>query len=398
MRFAHLADCHIGGWRDPRLRDLSLKAFCHAVTRILEEKCDFVLIAGDLFHTSLPSFDSMRTAVQQLKRLKDKGVAVYAIPGSHDYSPSGKTMIDVFEDAGLLENVFKGEVTEGVLRLRWVVDPKTGAKITGIPGKRGMLDRAWYKALDGGALELEEGYRILMVHTAITELMGDDAKQMDSMGIGELPKGLDYYAGGHIHIVREDRLGKGRIVYPGPLFPNNFRELEMLGRGGFYLVDGNDARFVPIEIIRTIPVMLDCTGLTPGGVEAELEQTIPDGDLTDAIVMIRLFGNLGKGRPSEIDMKGIISGLYRRGAYFVMRNINRLMAEEFQESEPDKRPVAELEAAMLDGIFPEVTGDGHQLMNTLSEQQEEGEKKQDFEKRIIDSSLKALGLSSIRRP
>ena len=34
-------------------------------------------------------------------------IEVYVIPGSHDFSPSGKTMLDVLENSGLVINVNK---------------------------------------------------------------------------------------------------------------------------------------------------------------------------------------------------------------------------------------------------------------------------------------------------
>ena len=102
MKFAHLADCHIGSWRDPKLRDISTEAFVKAVDTCIEKEVDFILIAGDLFHTSLPSIDRLKQTVIKLKQLKDKNIPVYIIAGSHDFSPSGKTMLDVLENAGLV--------------------------------------------------------------------------------------------------------------------------------------------------------------------------------------------------------------------------------------------------------------------------------------------------------
>jgi len=68
---------------------------------VLKKKVDFILIAGDLFNTSLPGIDKLKLAVQKLKQLKDNNIPVYIIAGSHDFSPSGKTMLDVLENAGL---------------------------------------------------------------------------------------------------------------------------------------------------------------------------------------------------------------------------------------------------------------------------------------------------------
>ena len=147
MKFAHLADCHIGSWRDPKLRDISTKAFVKAINECIEEKVDFVLIAGDLFNTSLPALDNLKSATTKLKQLNDLGIPVYIVAGSHDFSPSGKTILDVLEEAGLLINVARGEDVEGRLKLNFTIDKKTGAKITGLLGRKGSLEKSYYESL-----------------------------------------------------------------------------------------------------------------------------------------------------------------------------------------------------------------------------------------------------------
>ena len=72
MKFAHMADCHIGSWRDPKLRDISTIAFNKAIDRCIEENVDFILISGDLFNTSLPRIDNLKTVVGTFRQLKDR--------------------------------------------------------------------------------------------------------------------------------------------------------------------------------------------------------------------------------------------------------------------------------------------------------------------------------------
>ena len=171
MKFAHMADVHIGSWRDPKLKDLSTQAFSLAIKISVEQKVDFILISGDLFNTALPSIDALKLVVREFKNLKKYAIPVYIIPGSHDYSPSGKTMIDVLEEAGLVTNVFKGKVDDdGKLLLKFTIDEKTGAKITGILGRRGTLEKLYYQDLNLEPLEKESGKKIFMFHTSITEL------------------------------------------------------------------------------------------------------------------------------------------------------------------------------------------------------------------------------------
>ena len=109
MKFAHLSDVHIGSWRDPRLRDVSMDLFCKAMNVCVNETVDFILISGDLFNTSMPSIDHLRAVVEVLKGVNGKGIPVYYIAGSHDFSASGKTMLDVLQAAGLAINIARGE-------------------------------------------------------------------------------------------------------------------------------------------------------------------------------------------------------------------------------------------------------------------------------------------------
>ena len=101
MKFVHLSDCHIGGWRDDKLSILGIKAFEKAIDESIAKQADFVLISGDLFNSALPPIDKLKGAVIVLKKLKNNEIPCYIIPGSHDFSPSGKTMLDVLEHAGL---------------------------------------------------------------------------------------------------------------------------------------------------------------------------------------------------------------------------------------------------------------------------------------------------------
>ena len=79
MRFAHIADCHIGGWIEDKLKELTIIAFKKAVEICINENVDFVLIAGDLFNTAIPQIELIKQATEGLKRLKDKDIMVYLL-------------------------------------------------------------------------------------------------------------------------------------------------------------------------------------------------------------------------------------------------------------------------------------------------------------------------------
>lgn len=399
MKFAHLADCHIGSWKDPKLRDANAEAFKRAIEMCIEQKVDFIIIAGDLFNTSMPSIDSLKMVVQKLQKLKEHTIPVYLIAGSHDFSPSGKTMLDVLESADLFVNVAKGEVIEDKLKLKFTVDKKTNAKITGLLGKRGSLEKRYYEQLMKENLEQELGYKIFIFHSLLSELKPKDLQEVESQPLSFLPKHFNYYAGGHPHFVfHTTEKEYGIIAYPGPLFPNNFKELEQLGRGGFYIFEDNKLLFEPLQIYNTFHIKIDCDHKTPEQVKQEILKEISNQEFINTIVTIRLFGVLESGKPSDINLKEIFEQLYDKGAYFVMKNTNALTTKEFQEIKISSGSVDDIESTIIKehlGQLKVLNSEKeesliHALMHILNTEKNEGEKLTDFETRIINEMNKVF--------
>jgi DNA repair exonuclease SbcCD nuclease subunit len=397
MKFAHLGDCHIGGWREPKLSFIAAKAFEKAISIAIEKNLDFVLITGDLFNTSLPGIDNLKVVVKKLKELKDRGIQAYAVAGSHDFSPSGRTIIDVLEHAGLLINVFKGSAENNILKLNFTVDKKTGAKITGIVGRKGMLERNYYENLEKSSLEQEPGYKIFMFHTALSELKPADMDRMDSAPLSYLPKNFSYYAGGHVHeVINVEEKGYGRIVYPGALFPANFRELEKFGNGGFFIVDNGKAEWQPVQVNNVLSIKINCSLKNPQEIEQELFEDIKHKEFFSTIVTIRLYGKLREGMVSDIDFRQIYERIYAKGAYFVMKNTSGLESKEFQAVKIGSPE--EIESKLIEENINQIKiGQDekkliHELMHLLNKEKEEDEKSADFEKRVIEDTLKVLDI------
>ena len=405
MSFAHLADVHIGAWRDPAMKRLGLEAFEKAVSIILGRKPDFVLIAGDLFNTAMPGIDHLKHVVILLRKLKEAGMPVYAVPGSHDYSPTGRTILDVLEEAELLVNVMKGEVADDKLKLKFTVDKKTGAKITGVRGRKGSLEKKEFEKLDAEPLEEESGFKIFMFHTALDELKPAELEMMDSMPARELPRNFDYYAGGHVHIVKHKSISNYKnLVYPGPVFPANFYELWKLGRGGFYFYDNGKLEFMPVEMKAVVKLGLDADGKSAQMVSHELEDLAEKNECKDAIVLIRIKGKLKSGKPSDIRFRKVFEELYNKHAYFVMRNTSSLSSQEFEQVQVHQGTAEEVEEEIIkrhlektgrtgkDALYKDEQEVIKNLLSILSEEEKEGEKKYEYKARISQEVDKVLEL------
>jgi len=389
VRFAHLSDCHIGGWRDPKLRELNAKSFTVAIDRAIKEKVDFVLISGDLFNTAVPAIDSLKLAVEQLKRVKDNHIPIYIIAGSHDFSPSGKTMIDVLEQAGLVISVAKGEeLPDGRLRLAFTKDEKTGVKLTGMIGKKGGLESGYYHVLAKENLEQESGPKIFLFHSAIEELKPKELAQIEGMALSLLPRGFDYYAGGHVHVVdRQSLEGYRNIVYPGPIFPNNFAEIEKLRHGSFVLYEDGKVAHIPLDVCPVVCLNITANHLSPSQAQeriaTELQRVVPH-----ALVTIRVAGMLAEGRPADIVWNDLLHDAYAKGASMVLRNTVALTSRELETITVKEQSVDEVESSIIAehaGQLKRAGGSAdtaRQLMHVLSVEKQDGERVTDFEVRL----------------
>ena len=105
MKFAHMGDCHLGAWRHPELKELNFKHFQKAIERCIKEKVDFILITGDLFDSSYPPIDTLKETFREFRRLKENNIPVFIIAGSHDYSVTGKTFLDLLDNSGFIKNL-----------------------------------------------------------------------------------------------------------------------------------------------------------------------------------------------------------------------------------------------------------------------------------------------------
>ncbi|MDP6642120.1 MAG: DNA repair exonuclease [Candidatus Nanoarchaeia archaeon] len=391
MKFSHIADCHVGGWREPELKKLSILHFKEAIFQSIKENVGFILIAGDLFNTSLPDIELIKEVADTLRKAHDLNISVYVIPGSHDYSVSGKTMLDVLEKAGLLENVMKLKDNN----LEFTID-KTNVKITGLYGRRRGLEKQDYLMLNKESLEKESGYKIFMFHALLEELKPRDLENVEAYSMFLLPKNFNYYAGGHPHFVyAKQHEGYGTIAYPGPLFPNNFKELEELKQGGFFIVDvtNNITKHISIKIKEVSSLLIDANNQIPSQIEKELIDNLKD--VEDKIITIRIEGTLSSGKPSDINFREITQ---KANAYSILRNTNKLESKEF-EAPKIGGTVEEIETKILiENLKNSNLNDikfSNELMNLLSREREDGETKIDFESRIISDVIKILRLDNI---
>jgi len=382
MKFAHISDCHLGGWKN-ELEELNLQAFFEAIKTSMEESVDFVLITGDLFDNAMPSVDILKETAAKLLELKEAGIPCYLIAGSHDYSASGKTFLDVLEKAGLCRNV--ASKTD---ELEFFESKGKGLLIAGIAGKRQGLEMEAVKKLKENKKSAE--LKILALHTSLKEACPEF---IDSISIDELPKGFDYYAMGHIHKPFCRKHEKGMIVYPGALFPNNFSELEEI-EGGFCIVeqikDGLKVEREEIRLKEKLIININAENKSPEAVTREILIELKKNNPAGKIILLRISGTLSFGKTSDINFKEIDEAV--KGCFALLRNTAGLESPEFKtQVQVEAKDIDELENEIIKKHDVQEKNDLNgfilPLIDSLDIEKQEGETNPCFEERIF----KALG-------
>ena len=429
VKFAHLADCHLGAWRNEILNQMGYDAFKQAINKILEEEVDFIIISGDLFDISNPKVDVVDLAVKELKKLQDKNIPVYGIMGSHDFSPSDNSMIRPLISAGLFIDVSKGENTDdNKLKLHFTQDSKTKIKLTGLRARKRSLEIEDYKRLIQENLENEKGIKIFVLHTMLSELKPIEFKDMESAPKSLLPQNFAYYAGGHLHKTVPEKLREGdhtlnvdkrnKIIYPGSLYPTNFRELEKYQYGGFCIVSGDieiesesadlKIKFIPIKPREILTLEIDCTNKTVLESLELIDQKISAVSAEDKIVTVRITGSLTSGKTYEIKSNDIAEQIRNGGALDVLINKNALTSKEYA---PIRVAVGKTNEEIEETLIHEhaektsmkkiskkdMENKIHGILEVLGTNREEGAQVREYNEEILQKFLKIFDLKNMEK-
>ena len=427
-KFAHLADCHLGAQKYPELKDLEMKAFKKCLDICIEENVDFIIIAGDLFHSNLPDMGVVKETVGKLNELKEREIPVYINYGSHDFSPNQTSIIDVITESGLLKKLFNAKIVTDdygneKLQLNFTQESKTGAKLTGISGRKMGIDTSYYDILDLKSLEEESGFKIFVFHTSVKLLLPDYLSKMEGIDIKQFPRYFDYYAGGHIHKhVCEDNIPDyGPITYSGPLFGGYPRDLEMSAKGekrGFYIIetDGNNIKcnnieFKELKLAEYTYIQLDANHKSSNQlyeeIKLEIDKNNKQGKIQGKIIILKIKGELSSGKTSDINFQELRKILKDVGAFHISINSHGLVSREFTEIRVKGETVEEIEENLLkENInnlkipLKELKGGGGielagRLLSIIRQNPKPNEKKGEYNDRILKESLDVLGLKEL---
>lgn len=228
FKFLHTADIHLGYQQyglHERYDDF-VDAFQWVIDTALEERVDFLLIAGDLFEKRTLDPRTLLIAVTEFERLKEAGIPVVAIEGNHERSYGDNlSWMEYLNQRGLLnllncarhDQDWTPQPWDEVERTGGYVD-LAGARIYGLryQGAQTGTVLSEVGAAIGAAAYSDAEFSIFLSHTSVEGYYDQGHPFARQQDLGTLRHCVDYFALGHIHAPYRGTLdGKEWLFNPG---------------------------------------------------------------------------------------------------------------------------------------------------------------------------------------
>lgn len=237
MKFAHIADLHIG----KRVHDFSMledqRYILDQMLGIFEEqRVDGILIAGDVYDKVVPSAEAVQLFDEFITRLAKLKIPVYMISGNHDSAERLSFGARLFES----NDIYISQVYDGKVKKVGLEDEYGLVNVYLLPflkpaTVRHALQRDDIESYEDGVMaalqecEVDASQRnVLVAHQFVTGADRCDSEEASVGGLdnvsAEVFDEFDYVALGHIH--RPQKMGRETLRYSGTPLKYSFSEVE----------------------------------------------------------------------------------------------------------------------------------------------------------------------------
>jgi DNA repair exonuclease SbcCD nuclease subunit len=317
FKFIHAADIHLDsplhgleryeGAPVDEIRGATRRALDNLVQLAIDEEVDFVLIAGDLYDGNWRDHNTGLYFVSRLVKLRDAGIAVYAISGNHDAASR------MTKSLRLPQNPDNSQVMFSDRRAETIVLEKLGVAIHGQGFAKAVVEEnvvPQFPVAQAGC------FNIGLLHTSL-DLEGESQHaRYAPCTLGDLKgKGYQYWALGHIH-QRAIRLDNPYVVFAGNIQGRHIREA---GEKGCILVSVDDrhsvtSEFRPLDVFRWQACEVDAAGTQQRDDVAEriaagLSRLVAENADLSMAVRVRIFGACSAHGRLQSDMVALASDI-----------------------------------------------------------------------------------------
>ena len=210
-RFLHFSDCHLGYQQygsKVRFTDFT-RAFLDVINRAIEERVDFVILAGDLFQKRAIDALTLNNAMRGLEKLARAHIPCIAVEGNHElaYYKEAIGWLRFLAERDLLI-LLNPIFSEGTAELRpyerrqgayW--DPIPGLRVYGLRYQGSSTATAIESMAGVLAAQPRDGveYTVFVAHTGVEGVLPGQSGGLSHAQLAPLRPHVDYLALGHVH-------------------------------------------------------------------------------------------------------------------------------------------------------------------------------------------------------
>ena len=294
--FIHAADLHLGYSQyalETRREDFQ-NAFGELVEKCMDLKPDFLILAGDLFHHARPSNITLENAIKNFRQLRDIGIPVLTVDGSHDSEPNmlTGTILNPLDSAGLIYHLPRHE---GAC---W--NKKNCCYVYGVPNFRTRNKTEEFLPTfmeDNKPKPVPNIFNIFAFHMAVDDPLITPSYVEAEVTPELLPDKFNYYAAGHLHTPYVGKFKTGTLVYSGSTETVNYTEARNKNKG-FYQVEVDQdgeilLHFMNLDSPRKFMILeQDFTGISPPKIIDQAVQLVKGMDEEGIVIVPVLKGLL----------------------------------------------------------------------------------------------------------
>lgn len=257
MKILHLADLHIGkkvyGYSMLEEQEYIL---CHETIEVIKKNDILaVLIAGDVYDTSIPSAQAVNIFDKFLTKLWECGVKVYVIPGNHDSADRIAFASELLNRNSIyIAKPINHDVDTAALEKYEIEDEYGKINIYLMPYLRSDEVNL---VINNTSVDVNER-NILVAHQFVTASgqinTESDSEVKNVGGLDDIDiknfESFDYVALGHLHAPQH--IGRESIRYAGSILKYSFSEVDQ--KKSFLILNFKEKGNINIEKTPIIPI------------------------------------------------------------------------------------------------------------------------------------------------
>ena len=371
MKIGIFSDPHLGFAEKGERAEEAFDNLSQAINLCVEEKVDFVILAGDIFDEPSPNHNILFKAMQcfakakkgkssvsltleknsEQKNISYTGLPILTIHGNHEYrGKETKTALDVLNFSELVIYFHASKI----------IVEKENEKVCvyglgAVPEKKALEVLTYWNPLPE-----KNAVNILVLHQSFKEFMAVDDEMVATLSLENLPKDFELVVDGHLHWSSIQKLGDTNFLLTGSTIATSIKKLESEKPKGVYFFDSSLKNFYFKKLPNQRKMFYHKINFKDANIEQVISECkkIISFDLNSIsglkpLIRLNLKGSLKKGLSSaDVDLKDFFNEFEKKAILSISKNFSstsfRKKISELREVQKERLSVVSLGFELLE--------------------------------------------------